>query len=246
MHQRAAENRLSIAYTLLVALGATASITAGIAWGHWKDTLANSSIRNASCILYARHTQLHFVGGEIAPCIWVTFGPLIYVLFCVGLACFHGFRVLFGTKGTHTRTITTINEAGETVIMQAVQSEQTSPLPRAYWIVGSVFCCVFTAYSLAHFSIYLDGYLETCKQYRQTLIKLLGVHGTVMPVIHGRLACNAVFDFMDYMQPDTGNAYRDGFINTAADLIIGIVSSTFSWVIFLYAAFVNIKFARMK
>lgn len=104
----------------------------------------------------------------------------------------------------------------------------------------------FTIYTLVHFSIYLDGYLSTCKQYRLTLAQILQAHGTVLPVIHGRLSCNAIFDFMDYIQPDTGNAYREGFINTGLDLTIGIIASFFSWILFAFTSFYNIKFAKIK
>lgn len=130
--------------------------------------------------------------------------------------------------------------------MQAVQAGNTSHLPRAFWIFKATATAIFTIYALVHFSIFVDGYLTTCKQYRITLEKLLGVHGTLIPVIHNRLTCNAIFDFMDYIQPDTGNAYREGFINTAADLIIGMMASLFSWLLFFTAMILNITLARRR
>lgn len=105
---------------------------------------------------------------------------------------------------------------------------------------------VFTLYSLIHFSIYADGFLKTCRQYRLALQKMLPFSGTILPLIHDRLSCIAIFDFMDYIQPDSGNAYRDGFINTGADLTIGVIVSFFSWIIFLIITLINIKFARIK
>lgn len=137
MNQRQAENTLSVIYTLCTFFGATASITAGIAWSHWKDTLnqcgTNLDFRNCSCIFYGKHTPNHFLGntffvywysnelvlipeyvvnlgGDTASCVWITFGPLLYVFISVGFACYHGFRVLFGAKENTTRTITSKNE----------------------------------------------------------------------------------------------------------------------------------------
>lgn len=129
--------------------------------------------------------------------------------------------------------------AGETVVMQAIQSDNTSPLPRTFWITLCAINVFFFLYAIVHFSIFIDGYLYTCKQYRVTLEKLLGVHGTIIPVIHSRLSCISIFDFMDYVQPDTGNAYREGFINTGADLLIGVIASFFTWCLFLIASISN-------
>lgn len=130
--------------------------------------------------------------------------------------------------------------------MHAIQSETVDPLPTPFWIAASTLAVFFTIYALVHFGLFLDGYLATCNQYKRTLEKLLGVHGTVLPVIYGRLSCTAIFDFMDYMQPDTGIGYREGFINTGIDLILGVIASCLSWLCFLYASFLNIKMARYK
>lgn len=246
MSQKIAESRLTIAYAMCVVFGATASITTGVAWGHWKETLDQCVGRNCSCILYGVHTPNYFLGGDGSSCIWVTFGPLIYVLFTLGFTFFHGYRVLFGIKRTTSRTITTKNAVGETVVLQSVELSNTSPLPKAFWITAATMTAFFALYALVHFSIFIDGYLHTCNQYRYTIQKVLGLTGIIIPVIHNRLPCNAIFDFMDYIQPDSGNAYRSGFINTALDLLIGIIASFFAWIVFLLASYINIKQARKK
>lgn len=131
MSQVIAEKRLLISYSLCAVLGAVASITTGIAWGHWKLTLDQCvNGKNCSCILYGQHTPskflgktenskknylpiffiLFFLGGNAAPCIWVTFGPLFYVLFCIALSCFHGYRVIFSSRSVKTRTVMSKNE----------------------------------------------------------------------------------------------------------------------------------------
>lgn len=128
--QGSVEKKLALTYILCTAAGAIASITSGIAWGHWKQTLDQCVGRNCTCILYGEHTYniflgnlnranwdaskklqyFLFLGGDASSCIWVTFGPLIYILFTIGLSVFHGYRVLFSMKKTRTRTIMSKNE----------------------------------------------------------------------------------------------------------------------------------------
>lgn len=71
--QRQVEKKLSIAYSLCIALGATACITSGIAWGHWKETLDHcgnwGGRRNCSCILYGTNTLTYFQGRCFHPCL---------------------------------------------------------------------------------------------------------------------------------------------------------------------------------
>lgn len=67
--QRFVEKYLSIAYSLSAVLGATSAITAGIAWGHWKETLDYCGFlggrTNCSCILYGRNTLTYFQGKNM-------------------------------------------------------------------------------------------------------------------------------------------------------------------------------------
>ncbi|CAG9859829.1 unnamed protein product [Phyllotreta striolata] len=246
MDQLSAEKRLSIAYLICTITGAISSICTGVAWSHWYKTLDQCIDRNCSCIIYGTHTINVFLGGGQAPCIWVTFGPLIYILFAISMLCFHGYRVLFTTKsptGRSTRTMLAKLDTGESVQIEAISQEVTSHLPTCFWVTVSVFSVFFSVYSLIHFSIFMDGYNHTCNQYRSTLERLLSVHGSVLPVIYSRLSCQGIYDFMDYMQPDTGRAYRDGIINTGLCLIFALSGACINWVSFIYASFINIKVA---
>ncbi|KAF5290295.1 hypothetical protein FQR65_LT11629 [Abscondita terminalis] len=246
MDQGVAEKKLAVCYSLIVALGATASITSGVAWGHWKQTLDQCIGRNCSCILYGVDTPTIFLGGNNAACIWVTYAPLVHMLVSIAMACFHGFRVLFSAKKIITRTVTAKNEVGETIELHAVQGESTNPLPRAFWITMATITIIFTLYTLVHFSIFADGFLSTCKQYRLTLRKQLGLGGTAIPVINERLSCTAIFDFMDYILPISGNAYRDGYINTGVDLTLGLSASFFVWLLFLISSYLNVRCSMIR
>ncbi|CAH0546100.1 unnamed protein product [Brassicogethes aeneus] len=247
MDQLKAEQRLTIIYVLTSIFGAVASITSGIAWGHWKQTLDQCIGRNCSCILFGEHTPSKFLGGSNGYCIWVTFGPLFLVFFCVGLTCFHGYRVLFSSRAPpsrKTRSVVAKLEPGENVLITAVSQESTSPLPRAYWIIVAVFSVISTIYAIIHFSVFVQGFYKTCNQYRLELENKFPVGGSALPVIHGRLSCQGIFDFMDYFEMDSGNAYRGGFINTGLDLILGIIGAAFTWMLFLLASYINIKMVQ--
>lgn len=249
MDQLGIEKRLTLGYVLCTALGALSSITSGVAWGHWYRTLDQCVGRNCSCILYGQNTRSIFLGGGQAPCIWVTFGPLLYVFFALCMTCFHGYRVLFTTKSPRMRikrSVVAKMEHGSSVQIEAISQEDIGLLPRAYWITAAVLSSIFFAYSLIHFAIFLDGYYTTCNQYRLVVEKSLGLHGTALPVIHGRLYCQAIFDFMDYMQLDTGNAYRNGFINTGLSLTLGVTGAFFAWVAFSTVAFFNVVMTRRR
>lgn len=124
--------------------------------------------------------------------------------------------------------------------------ETTSPLPKAFWVTTSILSAFFTIYSVVHFAMFVSGYYRTCNQYRQSLERMLGIGGSAMPVIHSRLGCQGVFDFMDYVQQDSAWSSRGGFIYTGLDLILGMVASAFSWILYLNATFLNIKLARLS
>lgn len=134
--------------------------------------------------------------------------------------------------------------AGEAILMHGIVPSETDSLPRKFWIVISCFSTFFTLYALIHFSIYFDGFLTTCRQYRIVLQKMLSITGSALPVIHSRLQCQAIYDFMDYLQPDPIDSYRNGFINTGLDLILGIFASCVSFVAFGVSSFINIRFTR--
>lgn len=127
-----------------------------------------------------------------------------------------------------------------------IRTREIEPISRMYWIIVSTFSLFFAAYMLAHFAMFADGFLYSCKQYRRELIKLLNLTGTAVGVVHGRLTCNAVFDFMDYLQPVVRNIERGSYVNTAFALIVGIIASFFSTTALALASAINIKFARKQ
>lgn len=62
-----------------------------------------------------------------------------------------------------------------------------------------------------------------------------------MTVIHFRLMCQAIYDFMDYMQKDTLNSRLGTIINTGLSLQLAIIAS---WAAVLLWAAVTVHTAR--
>ncbi|XP_045465031.1 uncharacterized protein LOC123674162 [Harmonia axyridis] len=245
MTQISTEKKLLITYALALAAGLVATISLSIAWTHWKSTLDQCIHKNCSCILFGQHTPDIFLGGPEASCIFVTYGPILYILFCVSFVCFHGYRYLFMRERPSARTVMRKNGDGETIHM-AVQSEDSSPLPKTFWVTMSSLTVIFLIYSLVHFITFLTGYYKTCKEYRKTLENELGIRGSALPVIYMRLSCGGIFDFMDYLHPIPENSYRYGFIDTGLALMIGITGSCIAFLLFIVASFLNVKRARLN
>lgn len=58
--------------------------------------------------------------------------------------------------------------------------------------------------------------------------------GDQATAIHFRLACQAIFDFMDYLQKDLPNSRRGDIINTGVSLHLAMIASWFA--VILWAA----------
>lgn len=117
--------------------------------------------------------------------------------------------------------------SGEVIVMttktDVTDEDDISPY---YWIPVSIIGSFMALFTLIHAAMYLDGFLYSCKQYRNELIKHMQASGPLVAAIQGRLSCASVFDFMDYLHQDVSwDRRREGRINTAAALIIGLICS---------------------
>lgn len=65
-------------------------------------------------------------------------------------------------------------------------------------------------------------------------------------VIHNRLSCGAIFDFMDYLHPDTNNWSRGSEINTGIALQLAISTSWLNFFAWLVACLINFIMARKR
>lgn len=245
MNQKRIEQLLCSMYLATAISSLITSITSGVVWGYWRWTLDQCIGYNCSCILYGVSTPTHFHGGNMWTCMWISFGPIPVILIFLSLATYHGFRACGGPKSEVTKSVMAKNESGEMIHLQ-VRTCEMDPINRCYWMTTTVLSYLFALYMFAHFVVFADGYLYSCRQYKRQVIELLHLSGIAVGVVHNRLTCNAIFDFMDYLQPMYNYYIRDNFINTAAALLIGIITSFSSTFCLGVASFLNTKMVRNK
>lgn len=115
--------------------------------------------------------------------------------------------------------------------------------------------------SFVHAIVITRGYLETCNGYRKHLISLLGSRGNeaqvrrkmsvfigmgnetkpLFQVIHDKLSCGSILNFMDYLHPDDNNWQRSRNIDTGLILqltIIGTWLNSLAWIIVSFMYFI--------
>lgn len=68
----------------------------------------------------------------------------------------------------------------------------------------------------------------------------------ILQAIHNRLPCGAIFDFMDYIQPDANNWRRSSEINTGLALQLAIITSWFNFFAWCSACSINFIMARRR
>lgn len=66
-----------------------------------------------------------------------------------------------------------------------------------------------------------------------SLLQQLHATGDHATAIHFRLTCQAIFDFMDYIQKDAPNSRRGDFINTGIALQIALLTSWLSVILWI-------------
>lgn len=65
-----------------------------------------------------------------------------------------------------------------------------------YWTPAAFISGFMTIYTLIHAVVYVDGAWQSCRQYRNELIKYMHATGPLVAAVQGRITCGAVFDFM--------------------------------------------------
>ena len=118
------------------------------------------------------------------------------------LAGYHGYRGYL-RKESNVRTN---NDNSRVFEIREPSTVEERPRQRvtAYqkWMPFVFLAILLACLSLSHAIIVTDGYFQTCDHYRVMLIQILGSTGREAEVIHRRLSCGAIFDFMDYLQPN--------------------------------------------
>lgn len=217
----------------------------GIVWQHWELTLNVCLSVNCGCILYGINTFSTFMGGDMKLCHFGIYGLIPAIIIGLSLGLYHIYRCCINRGLDKPRIMnydnrTTIN--GQVVV---VGPKRRTPFKR--WI-PSAFCAVLIAcLSLAHAVVMTDGFHKTCEQYKKGLIQHFDSRGRDAHVIRHRLACGAIFDYMDYLQPDPNNFRQGEEINTGFALQLAIACTWlnfFSWVTIFFLCFIMARKRR--
>lgn len=114
-----------------------------------------------------------------------------------------------------------------------------------YWIPSTISAALMCLYTVVHASMLLDGYLQTCRQYRIELLRFMRASGPMVHALQGRITCPAVLDFMDYLHPDPSfDRRRIDRINTAACLVLALIAAWLSVALWLAIVVINAVQAR--
>ncbi|KAL4720525.1 hypothetical protein ACJJTC_015293 [Scirpophaga incertulas] len=249
MNQYKVERHLTWYYSVLAILLSVSIICIAIPYNHWRSTLdvcpsIGLENNNCACILFGVRTSQYFNGGHSSYCLYAIFAPLPITVYAIIMALFHMYRVCINDVGKYEdEKSTTIEEIeGEAIVATSRARVSNNNDAVIYcWIPTSIIAALFGIYNLIYVSIITHGFLKTCTQYRGYLASELHASGDHVSVIHFRLACQAIFDFMDYLQKDAPNSRRGDFINTAISLQLCVISS---WLAVVLWFFITIHTAR--
>lgn len=114
-----------------------------------------------------------------------------------------------------------------------------------FWVPASIISIIMLIFTLIYASLYLNGFLQSCRQYRNELIKYMRATGPMVAAVQGRISCPAVFDFMDYLHPDVSfDRRRIDRINTPLCLVLSLIGAWVSVILWLIVTIINVTQAR--
>lgn len=246
MNQKKSENLLIYIYPVIVVLGIVCVISTAIAWNHWKYVLDTCVERNCGCILNGVSTITYFTGGNIIYCHYGAFALLLSIAVAVVFGSYHFWRVcMLKSGGRRVSRHSVRQRSGEMIMMTARSEVDEDDISSAYWTTVAFVSGFMILYTLIHVIIYVDGAWQSCRQYRNELIKYMHATGTLVTAVQGRISCNAVFDFMDYLFADVSfDRRRIDRIDTSWCLNLAIISSMGSFILWCSVFYINIVQAR--
>lgn len=138
-----------------------------------------------------------------------------------------------------------IYRSGEVIVMTARSEITDDEISPQYWIPATIASGIMVLFSLIHAVMYIDGAWQSCRQYKNELIKYMHATGPLVAAVQGRLSCAAVFDFMDYLHPDVSfDRRRYDRINTAWCLILALLATCITFALWCGVFFINVVQAR--
>ncbi|XP_076766840.1 uncharacterized protein LOC143433376 [Xylocopa sonorina] len=249
MNEEQVERILSVLYISSVILSVTSLICLATVWQYWAWALDVCISIDCGCILYGINNFRTFMGGDAKLCHFGAYGLVPAILIGLCLGGYHGYRCCINRHlDAPVRLYNNINrnlnadEPVETAV--AVRPKRRTRYKQ--WIPTTFLAVLLSCLSLAHAVVMTDGYYKTCEQYRKRLIQLLNSTGREAEVVHNRLSCGAIFDFMDYLQSDTNNWTQGKEIDTGFALRLAIISTWFNFLAWIFAFLLNTIMARKQ
>ncbi|KAL5237923.1 hypothetical protein ACI65C_005333 [Semiaphis heraclei] len=248
--------RLTLSGGALVASTAAACCFMAV-WSYWYYELDADCVqaRDCKCLLFGTSfAGGGFVGGDRFACQYVAYSLLASAGLATYTSVYYGCTLLLCAghshrRHQHHRPVSTVAETRP----QDGTTGCSSPQIRINGL--TIFLAIILAVMALNMfiaSIVLtNGYISTCLQYVHRVKSFLMVSGNMVELITNRMSCGAIYDFMDYLQPPSRQVTyelihrhktnpRDSVINTSALLIISIVLSwlsTLIWVVFTFCTY---------
>jgi drug/metabolite transporter (DMT)-like permease len=108
-----------------------------------------------------------------------------------------------------------------------------------WWLAAAVLSAVLALLTLAAALTMTVGVAQACQQYRENLIESLAADGYLASLLTERLSCQAVFDFMDFLQP-IKERHSANFINSGVALHFAIFALWIGAVAWVAAALASV------
>ncbi|XP_034937158.1 uncharacterized protein [Chelonus insularis] len=230
-----AEKFLAVLYLVSALLSVISVICIVTVWQYWTRTLNLCIDVDCGCILYSVNTFSKFMGGDVKICHFVSLAAIPAIVFGLMFGLYHGYRSLINKKLSDPRIVACqpvcYNRENNSEHVVVITPKRRTSCKS--WMPTTFLAALITCLSLAHTVVITDGYYKTCEQYKKNLIHLLGSSGREAEAIYNRLNCGAIFDYMDYIEPDANNWRRGDEINTGLALQCAITTvwfNCFSWV----------------
>lgn len=233
MNQYQVERRLCLCYALTAFFMLVCLISIAIPYHHWKTNLnvcPGNYLENTNCgcIFFGVSTTLYFNGGHISYCLYAIIAPIPVIAYAAIMGIFHMYRVCINNVGEYEDEKSTAMEEieGESIVVRTRSRVAHKNDSVIYcWIPNACISAVLVLYTLIHASIITHGFVRTCNQFRIHTVREIISIGDQASVIHFRLSCSAIFDFMDYLLKDPTNSRRGELINTGASLQIALFTA---------------------
>ncbi|XP_050573510.1 uncharacterized protein LOC126914076 [Bombus affinis] len=237
MTQKGVERFLSVLYISGVVTSMTSMICIAILWQYWALILNACISIDCGCILYSKNTFGTFAGGDGKFCKFGVYGLVPTALLDLCLAVYHGYRSCI--KKEINIPIRTYNDDSRdfNIIEPSRVEIRTRQRISSYqkWMPFVCLAILLSCLSLSHAIIITDGFYKTCDHYRVMLIQVLGSTGREAELIHNRLSCGAIFDFLDYLRPnDTWS--RDKLPNSGIVFLLAIFSTWYNFISWMVAS----------